>query len=214
MRFLKFEKGKKIPPPFDDRVLFLEGCIFEMDDAGAPCIVIYYQRMTDKEANEIENLPIYTGYFADPPYWFGVMQIGNSQFELEFDPKKYIARTGYFSKDIFRENKPGTIVGVDSMSLIIKALRIATYPPQLLNSLYFTYSKFSPHDMYSDIYSMFLADLRRYDVPTLWDKCTKTGCFGDRELSVNQVVDTEEIAKILGFTTSEAAANLCRRGDL
>lgn len=108
------------------------------------------------------------------------MKIGKDLFEIPFDPARHIRAGCKFSREFFRQSQLVTILGIDSRSLILKSLRVATFPQKFLDSLYLTYAHFEPHMMYSDIYEVFKAPYSQLPLEKVWEMAEKSGSFGEK----------------------------------
>jgi hypothetical protein len=156
--------------------------VFEVFPDGSPYILIYYNNMSDKEAEEIRTLPIETGYLTESAFWIGFLQIGESQMEITFDPLRYSKCYGVdFSPEIFRHNQLVTILGISMPTMTLKTYRVATFPIKFLDALHLTFSNFKPYPEYSDIYELFLYERRQLPIEKLWALCEKSGRFGEEE---------------------------------
>ncbi len=171
--------GEKAPAPFCNSGVS-DGAMMDMDRDGNIVILIYYDGITKSEAEEIGSGKIEAAYVSDPPFWMGMIKVGKTLCEIEFDPALHLRGRGSFDPECFRKNTLVTILGIDSKTKIIKALKVATFPVKLLDSIYLSYSGNANWTQgYSQKYQLFLNHKRAVSMEALWDKMDKAGYFGD-----------------------------------
>jgi hypothetical protein len=135
---------------------------------------------TEDLAKMMTELPIETAYYSNGVFWAGLLKIGCYLADISFDPMKHVKAYHSFKADFFRNNRLVTILGIDTDSMIVKAIRVASYPPKLLDSLYLTFANFTPKDSYSDVYDVFLQAMDGFPLEFLWLVFEEAGFFGER----------------------------------
>lgn len=156
--------------------------LFEaLSDNSGYAMNIYFADMTSEEANLIASAPISVRVLRDTPtFVLPVVRFGRSPllFEIIFDPTLYKDNR---SMQLTLENNLVTIVGVDSNTNIVKALRLVSIPKRLREIWLTSWTKALEMNDFSRKYNMWVSDIsRRYSPEKLWDMSVYVGKFGDK----------------------------------
>jgi hypothetical protein len=169
-----------VPAPFN-KATQTDGAVFELGVTGRAVICLYLTDMGETDVETISCLSLETAYYSRGTFWVGILKVGNLLVELSFDPMKHFLAYGSFSADFFRTNRLVTILGVDTATMILKVIRVGSYPHKFLDSLYLTFANFKPSEWYSEFYDYFLNRISSYSLETLWDNFERAGTFGEKE---------------------------------
>jgi hypothetical protein len=158
--------------------LTADGAALDLAEDGQPFISFFLRDMTEKEAEHIGGGKIETAYWLDRGFWLGLLKIGEMLFEITFDPMVHYLSYQGFSRDLFRENRAVTIIGIDTADMVVRALRASTYPWKFLSGLFEAFDGFYPRDSYTKEYRRLLESFA--PLPLLWENFTPGGYFGEK----------------------------------
>lgn len=173
----------------DEYKLFNIGAIRGLDSAivfealennSGYTLNIYMSNMSQMEADLISTAPLNVRVMKDTPYFtLPIVRFGNSYlvFEIFFDPTAYKDNR---AMQLALNNNMVHIVGIDSNTNIIKALRLASMPRKLRDVWVASWSAAMSEDNFSGRYSRWYQDIsRRYSLMELWERATPVGQFGE-----------------------------------
>jgi hypothetical protein len=142
---------------------------------------IYLSDITPQEAAIISSAPISVRILKDTSaFVLPVVRFGNSPiiFELIFDPKVYKDDR---AMQLALDNNIVRIVGVDSRTNIVRALRMASMPKKLREVLLVAWTQAMQQDDFSEKYTRWTQDIAsRYSLVKLWEITVYAGKFGEK----------------------------------
>jgi hypothetical protein len=158
------------------------GMVFEaLPENSGYAINIYLSNLTELEAALISEAPISVRVLRDTPSLImPTVRIGNSPllFEVVFDPTLYPDKR---AMQLVLDNNRIQIVGVDSNTNIVKALRLVSMPNRLREMLMSAWSKALDEEGFSTKFARWSADLAsRYSLIDLWERSVYVGKLGER----------------------------------
>lgn len=179
-KITKIEMGKPFKL-FDNNMKGQTGCVTEMLENGVFCLVIYMDNMTFEEVIILNQIKVKVKAIKETDDFLLIMiKFGNTPliFEIAFDPTLY----NDSRREYFMETNMLSIIGVDSNSNIIKALRYVSMPLALHNLYKDAWSLALKREGFSTKYTKWVDDLdKRYSIYDLWKIGKNYGEMGQQE---------------------------------
>jgi hypothetical protein len=155
--------------------------IFEaLPDGSGYALNIYMADMLEEEAKIIASSPVVARVMTDSPsLMLPIIRFGSSPliFEIIFDPTIYKDNR---SMQLALDCNMVQIVGVDSRTNIVKALRLASMPKKLRSMWLTSWSRAYEDPDFSAKYKRWTEDIAsRYPLTDLWERSVYVGKFGD-----------------------------------
>lgn len=156
--------------------------VFEaLPDKNGFLLAIYMADMSPLEARIISKEKISVRVFRDTPYLvYPVFRFGDSPIiiEMEFDPTLYGDDR---AMQLVIDNNLVLVVGIDSRTNIVRALRLCNFPRRLRDMLITAWGMAFEMLGYSNLYKKWTIDLKsRYSPYEIWERGIYAGKFGEK----------------------------------
>lgn len=156
-----------------------DGAVMESLEDGQFCISVFLTNMSEKEKKLLKDANITVKLFKDTDY-FLLPLTGFSDklnFSLIFDPFKYKDKKR--KENLYKSNMV-TVIGVESTTNIVQAIRYCNMPRKLFLAMIVAYDTAKEIKGFSKRYDRWVDDLySRYTDDQLWQMATYIGRMGE-----------------------------------
>jgi hypothetical protein len=176
-------RGQQAPAPFLPPP-GAEGARFEQMDTGDWIIIIYMGQPSKEERKNVRKAKIVTRYIIDESKTMvmALIRFESSPiiYELVFDPTRYKAIEWKERIEWWNKSNTVTILVIDSVTGIIKGIRVANMPKALWEVWQESWRKGLSIEDYTQKYDAWIKTLWQHKTMDLWNTATPSGVFGER----------------------------------
>lgn len=156
-----------------------DGVLFEaIEDDGGYSIVVCLNKPTPEEIELVSEQRIHMRLFQEDNFVLPMVQFGSYQmiFEMFFDPTRYEDERAI---QLQEDNNSVMVTLVDSSNNIVKGLRMANLPLELIQICSYYWSKAYLQSNFSTDYAKWYQHLQQYSLETLWEQSKPVGYLGE-----------------------------------
>ncbi len=176
---IAFRTGATAPAPFWPRP-GVSGAILDQirDSSGGFSVYmpLYLPEMTEDESESIRTLKVRARYFADGPFFLGLIRFGSGPlvFELEYTPDVYPAEQQEARRFAWEQGRIVHMLAIDSATGVLRVNRMMTMPNHFRRALLASFDSARSYG-----YDQWIDRLRLRSVLDLWEFGLDGGRFGE-----------------------------------
>lgn len=166
----------KVGEPFDGPIpVGGEMAVLELAEGGGFYLLVYLPDMADSEAEHLRKGKMRFRIIRQGDFVHTLVGFGPMQFELPFNPARYSEDR---LPDLLKSNMV-TVVGVDSRSTLVRALRYVNLPLKLWEIYKRCWAALLGGLISSTDYELWVDGLMQYSLDELWERAEYVGAGGE-----------------------------------